>query len=136
MGKKVGFSWQGSVGRGLKAKSWNNTRADLSAFFAWCEKAPHKWITTNPVADVDPVDVPRGLPEILRIEQAQQLMEFLKTYTGCGQTPKPAGFLVPYFSLALFAGIRPAINNGELVRIGRLTDTSKVLDLTPIRDQE
>lgn len=115
--------------RNLKGKSWNNTRADLSAFFTWCEKAPRKWITSNPVAEIESMKVARGLPEIITIQQARDMMAFLETYTGAGKTPKPEGFLVPYFSLALFAGIRPAINGGELVRIGQLQDNTRTIDL-------
>lgn len=115
--------------RELKGKSWNNTRADISAFFTWCEKAPRKWITSNPADEVQPVKLARGLPEIITVKLARELMAFLETYTGAGKTPKPAGFLVPYFSLALFAGIRPAINGGELVRIGQLKDNTRTIDL-------
>jgi hypothetical protein len=115
--------------RELKGKSWNNTRADISAFFTWCEKAPRKWITSNPADEVQPVKLARGLPEIITVKLARELMAFLETYTGAGRTPKPAGFLVPYFSLALFAGIRPAINGGELVRIGQLKDNTRTIDL-------
>lgn len=115
--------------RELKGKSWNNTRADISAFFTWCEKSPRKWITSNPADEVQPVKLARGLPEIITVKLARELMAFLETYTGAGKTPKPAGFLVPYFSLALFAGIRPAINGGELVRIGQLKDNTRIIDL-------
>ncbi len=115
--------------RGLKKKSWNNTRADLHAFFAWAEKAPRKWITSNPVAEVKTISVTRGLPEIITVQTARDLMAFIATYRGQGKEPKPAGFLVPYFSLALFAGIRPAINEGEIIRLGRLKDPSSFVDL-------
>lgn len=115
--------------RGLKGKSWNNTRADISAFLTWCEKAPRKWITSNPAEEVQPVKLARGLPEIITVNLARELMAYVETYTGAGKTPKPAGFLVPYFSLALFAGVRPAINGGELVRIGQLKDNTRTIDL-------
>lgn len=116
-------------GRGLKGKSWNNTRADLNAFFVWCQKPPRKWITSNPVAEVIKLKIARGLPEIITTDQATELMRYVETYQGQGKEPKPAGFLVPYFALALFAGIRPAINDGELRRIGRLKDNSRIIDL-------
>ena len=115
--------------RELKGKSWNNTRADLSAFFTWCAKPPRKWITSNPVEEVNPMKIARGLPEIITVKQAADLMAFLETYQGAGKTPKSPGFLVPYFSLALFAGVRPAINEGELVRIGQITDNTRIVDL-------
>lgn len=115
--------------RGLKKKSWNNTRADLHAFFAWAERPPRKWITSNPVAEVKTMSVTRGLPEIVSVITASELMAFVATYRGQGNDPKPAGFLVPYFSLALFAGIRPAINEGELVRMGRIENRASLIDL-------
>jgi hypothetical protein len=115
--------------RGLKKKSWNNTRADLHAFFGWAAKAPRKWITSNPVAEVKTISVTRGLPEIISVTTARDLMAFVASYRGEGKEPKPAGFLVPYFGLALFAGIRPAINEGEIIRLGRLKDPSPFIDL-------
>lgn len=115
--------------RELKGKSWNNTRADISAFLTWCEKPPRKWITANPAEEVQPVKLARGLPEVISTKLAHDLMAFLETYTGTGRIPKPAGFLVPYFGLALFAGIRPGINGGELVRIGQLKDNTRIIDL-------
>lgn len=45
--------------RGVRGKSWNSLRADLNAFFAWCEKPPRQWIAHNPVKDVETFEVAR-----------------------------------------------------------------------------
>ncbi len=45
----------------VSGKSWNNIRADLSAFFAWAEKSPRKWITSNPVKDVEVFKISQGM---------------------------------------------------------------------------
>jgi hypothetical protein len=36
---------------------------------------------------------------------------------------------VPYFALATFAGLRPAINGGELTRIASLEHSNRIVDL-------
>ncbi len=115
--------------RGLHAKSWNSIRADLSAFFAWCEKAPRKWIVANPVKDVEKFKIVQGLPEILTTEQVRELFKFLETYRGKPRRNLPAGGLVPYFLLATFAGIRPSINGGEITRIAKLKIRERIIDL-------
>jgi integrase len=116
-------------GRKVTGKTWNNLRADLSSFFSWAEKAPRKWITENPVADVEKFKVAQGLPEILTAKQTAELFAYLEKYQGSKHRPLPAGCLVPYFALATFAGIRPSINGGEITRIARLKDRSRVVDL-------
>ena len=115
--------------RGLAGKSWNNTRADLNAFFEWSMKAPRKWIVSNPVHDVEKFEVATKLPEILTAKKVGELFTFLETYTGNPKNPLEAGCLVPYFCLAVFAGIRPAINGGELVRIANLQSRDRIIDL-------
>lgn len=115
--------------RGLSGKAWNNTRADLNAFFEWAMKPSLKWIVSNPVQQVDKFEVARKVPEIMSSKQVRELFTFLETYTGNPKSPLEAGCLVPYFSLATFAGIRPAINGGELVRIAKLENRDRVIDL-------
>jgi hypothetical protein len=115
--------------RNLKSKSWNNTRADLNGFFAWCLKAPRKWIASNPVQEVATFNVARTLPEIITVAKAVELMEFLESFVGHEVEPLPPGFLVPYFALALFAGIRPAFSGGELVRLANLPSLERHFDL-------
>ncbi|MGH8021103.1 MAG: tyrosine-type recombinase/integrase [Opitutaceae bacterium] len=116
-------------GRGLKGKAWNNTRGDLNAFFAWAEKAPRKWISANPVKDVQKFKVVQGLPEILSADTVCRIFEFLESYTGTASKQHAPGFLVPYFALAVFAGIRPSINGGELTRIAELKNRDRIIDL-------
>lgn len=116
-------------GRGLSGKSWNSLRADLNAFFVWCEKAPRKWIMANPVKDVEKFKISQGLPEILSAEQVREIFKFLETYRGNPRRNLPAGCLVPYFVLATFAGIRPSINGGEITRIAKLKSRDRIIDL-------
>ncbi len=115
--------------RGVTGKTWNNLRADLNAFFVWCEKPPRKWIVNNPVRDVEKFEVPQGIPEILSAEKVKALFAFLETYRGNPRKPLEPGCLVPYFALATFAGLRPAINGGEITRIAKLKNQERIIDL-------
>jgi hypothetical protein len=116
-------------GKKLRGKAWNNNRADLNAFFAWAEKAPRKWITENPVKDVQKFKVVQGLPEILSADTVSELFKFLETYTGMPTRPQPAGCMIPYFALATFAGIRPSNDQGEITRIAALEKRDRIIDL-------
>jgi integrase len=63
---------------------------------------------------------PFCLRETLTADQAQALMAFLETYsgpTGRRAALQPKGFLVPFFALALFAGIRLDWKNGEIGKL-------------------
>jgi hypothetical protein len=115
--------------RGVAGKSWNNLRADLNAFFAWCEKPPREWIANNPVRVVEKFEIAQGIPEILSAEKVKELFAFLETYRGNPRTPLEPGCLVPYFALAVFAGIRPSVNGGEITRIAKLVNTKRIIDL-------
>jgi hypothetical protein len=55
------------------------------------------------VSDIALKNIDRGEPEILSIQKSEELMRFVEAFKG--------GKYVKYFSLALFAGIRP---DGEL----------------------
>lgn len=116
--------------RGLSGKSWNNTRSDLNAFFNWCAKAPRGWITHNPVEDVKSFKVTRGLPEILSAEKVERLFEFVEGFSGFEKHPAKPGCLVNYFALAVFAGIRPGVNDGELRRLAQVSDISRFINFT------
>ena len=64
----------------------------------------------------------RSTAETLTAQQAADLMAFLETYKGPEYKKRPAekhepGFLVPYFALAMFAGIRPDLRYGEIRKI-------------------
>ena len=115
--------------RGVTGKTWNNLRADLNAFFVWCEKPPRKWIVNNPVKDVEKFEIVQGIPEVLSTEKVKALFAFLETYRGSPRKPLEPGCLVPYFALATFAGLRPAINGGEITRIAKLKNQERIIDL-------
>ena len=69
------------------------------------------------------------LPEILSAKKVAEIFQHLETYRGNPKNPLPAGCLVPYFALAVFAGIRPGINDGEIVRIAKLKSLDRIIDL-------
>ena len=115
--------------RKVTGKTWNNLRADLNAFFVWCEKPPRNWIVNNPVKDVEKFEVAQGIPEILSAEKVKDLFVYLETYRGNPRKPLEPGCLVPYFALATFAGLRPAINGGEITRIANLKHIDHIVDL-------
>jgi site-specific recombinase XerD len=81
----------------------NNYRTLLHLFFQWCCDRPQEYISFNPVSDIALKNIDRGEPEILSIQECEELMRFVEAFKG--------GKYVKYFSLALFAGIRP---DGEL----------------------
>jgi hypothetical protein len=115
--------------RGVTGKTWNNLRADLNAFFVWCEKPPRKWIVNNPVRDVEKFEITLGIPEILPAEKVKTLFAFLEPYRGSPRKPLEPGCLVPYFALATFAGLLPAINGGEITRIAILKNQERIINL-------
>jgi len=117
--------------RTLGPKAWNNTRGLLHAFFEWSRSAPRQWRIDNPAKPLVVHKVARGIPHILTAQQAADLMAFLETYpTGTRQKARP-GYLVPYFALCLFAGIRPTVPRGEAWKLGRLSkaDLARAIDL-------
>jgi hypothetical protein len=116
--------------RKVGPKRWNNLRGDLHAFFEFCKASPRQWTQENPVATVTKYKLPRGVPAIESAARVRELFAFLETYTGHGTKQHPSGFLVPYFALATFAGLRPSAQEGELWRIGKMKDLSRVVDLT------
>jgi integrase len=88
---------------GHAARTQNGDRRALHTFFAWCVK--HNYCGTNPVQKIDPARVEDKEPEILSITSVKTLLSAAKAFKN--------GLMVPYFSLSLFAGLRPA----ELERI-------------------
>ena len=83
---------------------------------------------SNPVVGTEQKVVARGLPEIMEVGQVRALFEFLETYTGSSRRPSPPGFLVPYFALATFAGLRPGFPGGELWKMHRSGQTARYVD--------
>ncbi len=101
----------------VASKTWtlntqNNFRADAHAFFQWCLAKPRQWVFENPAHDLPKFKIERGIPQVLRFKEAQALMECV--------AEKHDGALVPYFTLALFAGIRPQAPGGELGKIAKM----------------
>ncbi len=103
------------------AKTWNNYRADLSSFFAWCSDPRRRWIESNPCGMVAKIKTDgTGEPEALNVWKAARLMRDVEAVKG--------GAMVPYFALALLAGIRPG-SNGELAKLAKHPDRQKLISL-------
>jgi integrase len=107
---------------GFSMKTWNNRRGLLSTFFKYSYEK--KWVGRNPVEDVRIFKVKhrRSTAETLTAEQAADMMKFLETYAGPKYKKSPLGprypgFMVPYFALSLFAGIRPDNRDGEISKL-------------------
>jgi hypothetical protein len=109
------------TGRNVGKKRWNNLRGDLHAFFEFCKGPPRQWVRENPVASVPKFTIARDVPAILTVTQAAELMRHVEEFEGGG--------LVPYFALALFAGLRPSIVEGEIWKLSRLKDPAQAIDL-------
>ncbi|MBV8278496.1 MAG: hypothetical protein JO170_25005 [Verrucomicrobia bacterium] len=115
-------------------KTWNNFRGELSQFFDWCIEGwskgddgklrQNRWISRNPAANVKRLKYENGHVTILPLARAQALMNYLAEHKG--------GKLVRYFSLALFAGVRPG---GELEKLANYPDLidldNQVIRITP-----
>jgi hypothetical protein len=101
-------------------KTWNNARADLHAFLGWCADPERRWCASNPATKVKKFKLGRGVPEILTVAQARELMHFVADFEG--------GAMARYFALALFAGIRTG-PDGELVKLAKQANPSKGIDL-------
>ncbi len=117
--------------RRLGPKAWNNTRGTLHAFFAWCRNAPRQWCVENPARPLVTHKIARGIPTVLTAAQAAELMAYVETYpTDTRQKARP-GYLVPYFALCLFAGIRPTVPRGEAWKLGKLpaAELARAIDL-------
>jgi hypothetical protein len=87
-------------------KTWNNYRADLHLFFHWCTQKPRRWIVANPAAEVSRLRVEAAHVEVLSLDRAAALLDYIASFK--------AGKYIWYFALALFAGIRPG---GELEKL-------------------
>jgi integrase len=103
-------------------KTQNNVRADIHSFFEWARARPRNWVSANPAHDLPKFKLERGVPEIIDTETATRIMHVLARYKG--------GAFVPYFALALFAGIRPQFPSGELGKLALLNEgVWKLIDL-------
>ena len=90
-------------------KTYNNRRGVLSTFFKFAFL--RDWIAANPIEKVPYHRIAhrRGSASTLNVEQARKLMAYVETYED--------GALVPFFALCLFAGIRPCLRTGEILKL-------------------
>ena len=92
-----------------KPKTFNNRRGILFTFFkfAFCQD----WVAANPLEKVPHLRVAhrRGSAKTLSAEQSAKLMQHVEQID--------SGSLVPFFALALFAGIRPCVRTGEILKL-------------------
>jgi integrase len=89
-------------------KTFNNRRGVVSAFLKFALQ--RDWIAENPLAKIPAHRIRRrrGGAATLTAAQAQELMEFIETNHSAA---------VPFFALCLFAGIRPCLRTGEILRL-------------------
>lgn len=107
---------RGKAGLRAAPKTLNNTRADIRGFLAWCggmeadvpiPGCSRRWISKNPASEVSKVQAGTSSPTSLGVEEARRLMRQL-------EERHPS--FIPFFALALFAGIRPG-EGGELRKL-------------------
>jgi hypothetical protein len=115
--------------RAVGKKRLNNLRGDLHAFFGFCQAAPREWTRENPVRAIPKFKISRSVPEIINADTAARLMSYLEAYSGAPRSELQPGCLVPYFALALFAGMRPSAPYGEIWKLAQLPDPSKCVNL-------
>jgi integrase len=90
-------------------KTINNRRGILHTFFKFAFQKD--WVAANPVEKIPHHRIAhrRGSATTLSAEQAEKLMHHVEQVDG--------GSLVPFFALALFAGIRPCVRHGEILKL-------------------
>lgn len=108
-------------------KRHNNMRSDLHAFFNYCMSPARKWTKENPVVGTTRFTIARGIPDILTPQKAAELMAFVETYAGGERANDKPGFLVPYFALTLFAGIRPSVDDGEIRKLADSPEMERLI---------
>lgn len=113
-----------AVGRSVSnatLKTWNNRRGYLSTFFEFCTRA--RYTASNPMAVLPQYKLKhaRGTAKTLDAAAAAQFMHWLEGYRGRankgGSWWGQAGCMVPYYALALFAGVRPDWKDGEMAKL-------------------
>lgn len=95
----------------VSKKSWNNYRGDLICVFNWFAGDPQNWITKNPVVAVPRFRKRDTLPppiEAMSVEQVKGFLAWLEI-----AHPK----WVIAFAIAVFAGVRPDRNKGEMGKL-------------------
>ena len=90
-------------------KTYNNRRGVVSTFLKFAFQ--QDWIAVNPIEKITYHRIAhrRGSARTLTAERAQELMTYAENYRG--------GALVPFFALCLFAGIRPCVRTGEILKL-------------------
>jgi integrase len=90
-------------------KTYNNRRGIVSTFLKFAFQ--NGWISENPIAKVPHHRIRRKrcAAAALSANQAAELMKHVEGVEG--------GRFVPFFALCLFAGIRPCVRNGEIIRL-------------------
>jgi integrase len=89
-------------------KTYNNRRGIVSTFLKFALQ--RDWLTENPLAKIPARRIRRrrGGAATLTAAQAREMMAFVEEHH--------AG-AVPFFALCLFAGIRPCLRTGEILRL-------------------
>jgi integrase len=89
-------------------KTYNNRRGIVSTFLKFALQ--RDWITDNPLAKIPPRRIRRrrGGAVTFAAQQAKDLMAYVEEHY-------PSA--VPFFALCLFAGIRPCLRTGEILRL-------------------
>jgi integrase len=90
-------------------KTYNNRRGNLSAFLKFSFQ--RGWVTENPMVKIPHYRIrrKRGSVATLTATKAAELMADVEKLEG--------GRFVPFFALCLFAGIRPCLRTGEILRL-------------------
>jgi integrase len=90
-------------------KTYCNRRGVLSTFFKFAFQKD--WVATNPIEKTPYYRLKnrRGSATTITAEHAEKLMAYLETFKN--------GVMVPYFALTLFAGIRPCLRTGEILKL-------------------
>jgi integrase len=90
-------------------KTYNNRRGLVSTFFKFTYQKD--WTLTNPVEKTPHhrINHRRGSATTLTAERAAELMAYVEAYEGSE--------MVPFFALCLFAGIRPCLRFGEIMKL-------------------
>jgi integrase len=89
-------------------KTYNNRRGIVSTFLKFALQ--RDWMTDNPLAKIPPRRIRRrrGGAVTFSAQQAKDLMAFVEEHYPTA---------VPFFALCLFAGIRPCLRTGEILRL-------------------
>ena len=90
-------------------KTVNLRRGILSTFFKFAFQ--RDWIAVNPVDKIPRHRLTRrrSSADTLTAAKAGELMAFVESHRN--------GELIPFFALCLFAGIRPCLRNGEILKL-------------------